>query len=276
MLMNIQRGYRGKLKAVIFDWAGTTIDYGSCAPAAVFIDLFHRRGLELTMEQVRAPMGLPKKDHLRAIVQIEAVAHAWQERYGRAPDESDVAAIYEEFLPFQISSLKNYADLIPGAAEAVGACRAAGLKIGSTTGYTMEMMELLAEEARLQGYEPDCIVVPSQVPAGRPYPYMCWQAAMQLEVYPPAAVVKVGDTVADIHEGLNAGMWTIGVAKTGNEMGLRESEVAQLSEAELRARLDRAYQRLAEAGAHVLIDGIADVEFALAEINNKLSRGEQP
>jgi len=276
MIMKVHRGYHGKLKAVIFDWAGTTIDYGSCAPATVFLDLFHRRGLELTVDQVRAPMGLPKKDHIRAILQMEVVISAWQERYGNVPNETDVEVLYQDYLPLQISSIQNFTDLIPGTTDAVSSCRAAGLKIGSTTGYTMEMMQILAKEARHQGFEPDCIVVPSQVPAGRPHPFMCWQAAMQLQVYPPASIVKVGDTVADIQEGLNAGMWTIGVTKTGNEIGLRESEIAQLPEAELRERLDRAYQRLAQAGAHLLIDGVADLKFGFAEIDDRLSHGEHP
>lgn len=264
------------LKAVIFDWAGTTVDYGSCAPAAVFLDVFFRHGMEITMEQAREPMGLPKKDHLRAVFAMEAVSAAWRQVNGRQPNESDVEALYEEFVPLQTACLKDYAEVIPGVIEAVAVCRQNGLKIGSTTGYTAEMMEILTAEARRQGYEPDCVVVPSQVPVGRPAPFMSWQVLTHLGVYPPATAVKVGDTIADIEEGLNAGMWTIGVAKTGNELGLSEREVLALPAEELQEKLERAYQRLSQAGAHLVIDGVANLPHAIAEINQRLARGEKP
>lgn len=264
------------LKAVILDWAGTTVDYGSCAPAAVFLDVFYRHGVEITMEQARQPMGLPKKDHLRAIFEMDSVARAWEQANGQQPGKADVEALYQEFIPLQTACLKDYAEVIPGVIEAVTACRQLGMKIGSTTGYTAEMMEILTAEARQQGYEPDCIVVPSQVPAGRPAPFMCWQVLTQLGIYPPAAAVKAGDTTVDIEEGLNAGMWTIGVAKTGNELGLSEREILVLPAEELQAKLEQAYKRLSQAGAHLVIDSVANLPHAIAEINQRLLRGEKP
>ncbi len=264
------------LKAVILDWAGTAVDYGSCAPAAVFLDVLFRHGVEITMEQARQPMGFPKKGHLQAILQMESVAERWRQVHGRQPNEADVESLYAEFIPLQTACLKDYADVIPGVIEAVAACRQLGMKIGSTTGYTAEMMEILTAEARRQGYETDCVIVPSQVSVGRPAPFMCWQVLAQLNVYPPSAAVKVGDTIVDIEEGLNAGMWAVGVAKTGNELGLSEREILALSAEELQLRLEQAYLRLSNAGAHLVIDSVADLPHAIAEINQRLSRGEKP
>ena len=38
-----RRAYAGPVRAVVFDWAGTTVDYGSRAPVAAFAEVFRRR-----------------------------------------------------------------------------------------------------------------------------------------------------------------------------------------------------------------------------------------
>ncbi len=271
-----KRSYRGPLRAVILDWAGTTVDYGCYAPAVVFIEVFKRQGVPITISEARGPMGAHKKVHIRMICEMESVSRRWEDVQGRRLTEEDVDAMFEEFVPLQLACLPDYADLIPGCLEAVADFRQRGLKIGSTTGYTREMMELLLGEARKRGYEPDASVCASDVPAGRPHPYMCLQNAIDLQVYPMEAVVKVGDTLPDIEEGLNAGMWTIGLAKTGNEIGLNEEEIAALDPELLEAKLARAYKRMRHAGAHYVVDSIADVPSLLDEINARLARGERP
>jgi len=271
-----RRSYRGPLKAVILDWAGTTLDYGCFAPAVVFIEVYKRKGIAITMEQAREPMGAHKKVHIRMISRMEAVRRMWQDVCGRLPNEDDVEAMFQEFVPLQVACLAKYADLIPGTLEALAAFRERGLKIGSTTGYTIEMMEVLLEEAKKRGYVPDSSVSAAQVPAGRPSPWMCLQNAMNLQLYPMEAFVKVGDTLPDIAEGLNAGMWTIGVAKTGNELGLTEQEIVALEPEALQAKLDRAYQRMHQAGAHFVVDTIGDVPPVLDDIRARLAQGERP
>lgn len=270
------RSYRGPLKAVILDWAGTTLDYGCFAPAVVFIEVYKRKGLAITMEQAREPMGAHKKVHIRMISEMEAVRRMWQDIHGRLPDEADVEAMFQDFVPLQLACLAKYADLIPGTLEALANFRRRGLKIGSTTGYTAEMMEVLLEEAKKRSYVPDSSVCAAQVPAGRPHPWMCLQNAINLQLYPMEAFVKVGDTLPDIAEGLNAGMWTVGVAKTGNELGLTEREVAALEPEVLEVKLDRAYQRMHQAGAHYVVDSIGDFPPLLDDIDARLARGERP
>ena len=270
------RSYRGPLKAIILDWAGTTMDYGCFAPAVVFIEVFKRKGVAITMEQAREPMGAHKKVHIRMISSMEAVRRMWQDAHDRLPDEADVEAMFQDFVPLQLACLAEYADLIPGTLEALANFRRRGLKIGSTTGYTTEMVEVLLEEARKRSYVPDSSVCAAQVPAGRPHPWMCLQNAINLQLYPMEAFVKVGDTLPDIAEGLNAGMWTVGVAKTGNELGLTEQEISALQPQLLQVKLDRAYQRMHQAGAHYVVDSIAEVPPLLDDINARLARGERP
>ncbi len=271
-----QRSYRGPLQAVILDWAGTTMDYGCFAPAVVFREVYRRKGIDITMEQAREPMGAHKKVHIRQISQMEPVAQKWKDIHGRRPNEDDVGNMFEDFVPLQLDCLAQYADLIPGTLEAVADFRRRGMKVGSTTGYTEEMMALLCGEAEKRGYVPDATACATQVPAGRPAPWMCLQNAFDLQIYPMEAFVKVGDTLPDIAEGLNAGMWTIGLAKTGNEMGMTEAEIEMLEPEVRSAKLERAYQRMYHAGAHYVVDGIGDTPPLIDEINARLARGERP
>ncbi len=138
------------------------------------------------------------------------------------------------------------------------------------------MMKLLLAEAKRRGYEPDATVCATDVPAGRPEPWMCLQNAMLLRIYPMEAIVKVGDTLPDIEEGLNAGMWTVGLARTGNELGLNEAEIARLPADVLEAKLSVARERMRQSGAHYVVDAITDVPPVLDEINARLARGERP
>jgi phosphonoacetaldehyde hydrolase len=252
------------------------MDYGCYAPAVVFVEVYRRRGVEISMEEARVPMGAHKKVHIRKISQIPEVAERWQRINGTECTEDDVQSMFEEFIPLQLECLPDYADLIPGVLETVDAMRKRGLKIGSTTGYLPEMMVILQEEARKRGYEPDSTVCAGEVPAGRPEPWMCLRNAENLGIYPMKSIVKIGDTLPDIEEGLNAGMWTIGLAKTGNEMGLNEAEIAALPAEEFKAKLERAFARMRETGAHYVVEEIRDVPPILDAIDERLAQGETP
>ena len=271
-----RRSYRGPVKLVILDWAGTTLDYGCYAPAVVFIEVYRRHGVEITMKQARRPMGLHKRDHIKAISQMEEVAEAWTQVHGRPVTEQDVDDMFIEFQPLQLACLANYADLIPGTLETVAALRERGIAIGSTTGYFFEAMELIKEEAARRGYVPDSSVCATQVPAGRPHPWMVLQNMVNTGIYPPEAVVKVGDTKPDIGEGLNAGVWTVGLAKTGNEMGLNREEIEALDAETRERKLAQAREGLARSGAHYVVDTIADVLPIIDDVDARLARGERP
>jgi phosphonoacetaldehyde hydrolase len=276
MSFRYQRSYRGPIQAVLLDWAGTTMDYGCMAPAVVFVEVFERQGVPITIEEARAPMGAHKRVHIQKITQLESVQRRWKEKHGRAPNDADVERMFKEFVPLQLKVLSDYSQMIPGALEAVEAMRKRGYKIGSTTGYTTEMMEINLKDAAKQGYRPDSTVCASDVPAGRPYPYMCLQNVINLGVSPVEACVKVDDTRPGVEEGLNAGMWTIGLAMSGNEIGLPLTEIEKLDPADRERRRQAAYSRMYQTGAHYVVDSIADIMPCLDDIEARLRRGERP
>jgi phosphonoacetaldehyde hydrolase len=276
MEFHFQRSYRGKIQAAILDWAGTTIDYGSFAPTAVFLKLFQNKGVQIEVEHARGPMGLMKKDHLRAIAYHPEVNRQWREVHGQPVTEADINAMFAEFVPMQMACLEEYADVIPGVPEAITAFHHMGMKIGSTTGYTHEMMDVLVPAASRKGYSPDCWVSATDVPAGRPYPWMIYQNAIRLEVFPLESYVKIGDTLPDIEEGLNAGMWTIGLSITGNLLGLTQTEVSALADSELSTRREAISAKLYQAGAHYVVDGLWDCPRIIEKINTRLAQGERP
>lgn len=276
MSFTYQRRYRGAIQAVLLDWAGTTMDYGCMAPAVVFVEVFKRQGVPITMEEARAPMGAHKRVHIQKISQLESVRARWKDAHGRLPDDADVDRMFADFVPLQIDCLGDYSQLIPGALEAVDTMRKRGMKIGSTTGYLRDMMAINLRDAKRQGYEPDSTVCASDVPAGRPYPYMCLQNVINLQVSPVEACVKVDDTLPGIEEGLNAGMWTIGLAMSGNEVGLPLEEARALDAAETARRRHRAYGRMSQVGAHYVVDDINGVVECLDDIERRMALGERP
>lgn len=270
------RVYTGPVRAVVFDWAGTTVDYGSRAPVAAFAEVFRRRGVELTAGQIRGPMGTAKRDHILSLTGLEAVREAWTSANGSPPSEEDVDEMFGEFEPLLVESAAAHATLIPGTLETVAWCRERGIRVGSSSGYGRGIMGEILPLAREQGYKPDSLVCPEDVPAGRPYPWTMYKTAMDLDVYPMAAIVKIGDTVADVEEGLNAGAWTVGLAKSGNELGLDEDGVEALDGQTLAAKLEAVYDRLHRSGAHFVVDTIADVPGVLDEICARLRGGGRP
>ena len=276
MSFSYRREYRGPVRAVLLDWAGTTMDYGCMAPAVVFVEVFKRKAVPITMEEARAPMGAHKRVHIQRITELDAVRARWKQMHGRAPNEQDVDAMFTEFVPLQLACLSQYSRLIPGTLEVVGQLRAKGIKIGSTTGYLRNMMEINLKDAKEQGYEPDSTVCAGDVPAGRPLPFMCLQNAINLQVSPMEACVKVDDTVPGVEEGLNAGMWSVALAVSGNEVGLPLAEYRALPADERDARRARAYGRINQSGAHYVVDSIADLMPCIEDIERRLARGERP
>lgn len=266
-----------QLKAVILDWAGTTIDFGSCAPASVFVEIFRQRGVDITAAQAREPMGRAKRDHIAAVAAMPEVDALWRAMHDGASITNDqIEAMYNDFLPLQKKTLGNHSQMIEGVCETINWCREQGLKIGSTTGYTRELLQIVAAAAAEQGYVPDCALGVEDAPAGRPAPYLIYQAALQMEVFPLWRIVKVDDTVVGIEAGRNAGCWTVGVTRTGNGVGLSEAEWDGLGKAEQTEKIDAAASSLKQAGAHRIVESVADLVPVLIDFNDRLAAGELP
>ena len=212
-----------KIECIIMDWAGTAVDYGCFAPVAAFIEAFAEKGLVIDVVQTRKPMGLPKIQHIRELLSMPDVNEQFTARYQRAWTEEDVVELNRLFEKHLFASLENYTDPIPGVIPTLEKLRAAGIKIGSTTGYTREMMDVVLPAAQAKGYHVDYCATPNLLPAGRPAPYMIFENLTKLAVPSLDAVIKVGDTIADILEGVNAKVYSVGVILGSNEMALTEA-----------------------------------------------------
>ncbi|WP_421983492.1 phosphonoacetaldehyde hydrolase [Roseibium sp.] len=248
-----------KFKAVVFDWAGTMIDFGSFAPMGVFVKAFEEFGISASIEQARGPMGKPKWDHIRDMMDDPGIAAQWTAKFGAAPTDADVDKVYEIFVPMNEKVVADFADLVPGAAEMVKTLRGRGLKIGSTTGYTRSIMENVLPRAAEQGYTPDNLVCSDDLPEGRPGPLGMYKCFVDLVAYPPSAVIKVDDTEPGIAEGVAAGCLTVGLALSGNYAGKTPDELAALSESEIDLLRQHATAKLKAAGADHVIDTVADL-----------------
>jgi phosphonoacetaldehyde hydrolase len=265
-----------KIPAVFLDWAGTAVDHGSIAPVHALEDIFHQYGVTAPRPLVRRHMGLAKKDHIRKLLEEPYVQEQWTALHHAPPQESDVEAMYAGFEPQMMEVLAGYATVISGVVDAVEAMRARGIKILGTTGYTRPMLDRLETMAANQGYRTDRSLAPEDAGGGRPFPWMCYRLAMDLHIYPLFHCVKIGDTESDIAEGRNAGMWTIGVTRSGNAVGLTESDWSKLDSEQQRTLLDCADLELRSAGAHYTAETLAHVLPILDEITERIARGERP
>ncbi|MDR0491271.1 MAG: 2-aminoethylphosphonate--pyruvate transaminase [Oscillospiraceae bacterium] len=263
------------IEAVIFDWAGTTIDYGSLAPVKGFVDAFAKYGVAITGAEARAPMGLLKIDHTRAISDTPRVREEFIRQNGRAAAEEDIQAIYADFEQTLMENIGAHTDIKDHVIDTVAELRKRGIKIGSTTGYTRKMMETILPLSAAKGYAPDYTAAPDEVPKGRPHPYMIWRNMTELAVSNPRHVVKVGDTAADIKEGLNANTWTVAVLAGSNEMGLTREEAASLAPPEWEEHKRRARKVFYQAGADYIIDDMDELMGVIDDINRRLAREKQ-
>ncbi|QJT09843.1 phosphonoacetaldehyde hydrolase [Oceanidesulfovibrio marinus] len=264
------------LKAVVLDWAGTSVDYGCLGPVMAFQEVFRSRFIEPTVEEVRVHMGMDKLEHFKAISAMPRIRKLWAAIFGKEPAEADFDAMNRHFEEVRTNTLHEHSQLVPGLIDTVSALRGMGLRIGSTTGYNARVADLIRSEAARHGYWPDCLVSSSDVPSGRPNPWMCFRNAMELGTYPMSAMVKVGDTAFDVLEGLNAGMWAVAVTTSGNEMGLSLDEIQAMDSAEVTRRQRSIRRRMESIGAHFVITDIQELVPVLEKINQLLNEGISP
>ncbi|MCZ6518819.1 MAG: phosphonoacetaldehyde hydrolase [Actinobacteria bacterium] len=272
------RRYRGKVKGVVLDWSGTTLDAYVIAPALVFVEVFGNQGVEITMEEAREPMGLRKDLHIKVLTEVPEIRERWKEIKGAHPDQSDVDAMFADFVPLQLECLPQYTTLLPGVAATTSQLQAEGIKIGTTTGFTRAMVDILEKAAAKQGYVPDASVAGDEVLHGaRPRPFMVYRNLDLLDVSPIQSVVKVDDTISGVGEALEAGCWGVGVARYSNYMNIDSlDEAATLSEEEIERRVARARGMLEKAGAHYVVDSLAELPEVIEDINARLAGGEKP
>ncbi|HEX4183477.1 MAG TPA: phosphonoacetaldehyde hydrolase [Caulobacteraceae bacterium] len=259
------------VKAVVFDWAGTMIDFGCTAPVRALIGVFAEEGVVLSAAEARRDMGRAKLDHLRALLADPDVSKRWIALNGAATAEADVARLYERLEPAMKAAAAESSRLIPGAAQAVAELRALGVRIGSGTGYTRAMMTDILPSAAAQGYAPEVVVCAGETPSGRPAPLMTWKALIELDAWPARACIKVDDAPVGIEEGRLAGCWTVGLSASGNGVGLDIDAYQALAPDERRERLARSEAALRAAGADFVIEDVSQLLPVVHEIAGRIA-----
>jgi phosphonoacetaldehyde hydrolase len=273
-----EKRYKGKVQAVILDWSGTTADAYVVAPAVVFVEVFKRQKVEISMVEARGPMGLRKDLHIKALTEVDEIKERWKKIHGKYPEQSDVDRMFADFVPLQLDCLRKYTTLLPGVAEVTQRLQKQGIKIGSTTGFVRSMVDILEEDSAKQGYKPDASVAGDEVTNGaRPSPHMVYKNLDMLNITPIQSVVKVDDTASGVGEAVNAGCWGIGVTRYSNYMNVDTPEDGKkLSEDEIKKRVAKTKDILEKAGAHYILESIADIEPVIEDINKRIARGERP
>ena len=247
---------------VIFDWAGTMVDFGCLAPVRALVEAFAAEGVAIDAVTARRDMGKAKRDHVEALLHEPTVAAAWRARFGCDPGPDAAARLIARLGPLMRDHAATAATLIPGALETFQELRGAGIKVASSTGYTREMMEPVLVLAAAQGYVPAQVICSGETPAGRPSPLMIYKACAELGVWPLSRVVKVDDAEAGVREGKAAGAFTVGVT-SGNALGLSLESMQALPAAQRDRRQETAARALRDAGADLVIDSVAGLVVAL-------------
>ena len=272
------RGYRGRVKGLVLDWSGTTADAYVLAPAVVFVEVFSKQNVEISMTEARGPMGLRKDLHIKALTEVPEIKERWKGVHGKYPDQSDVDRMFEDFVPMQLDCLRKYTTLLPHVAELTQKFQKEGIRIGSSTGFVRSMVDILEEDANKQGYTPDASVAGDEVVNGaRPKPFMVYRNLDLMDVHPIQSVVKVDDTISGVGEALEAGCWGVGIARYSNYMDINSLEEAEsIPEQEVQRRLANTREILQKAGAHYVIDTFDELPQVVEDVNQRLSRGERP
>ena len=273
-----ERQYRGGVKALVLDWSGTIADAYVIAPAVVFVEVFKRQGVEISMKEARGPMGLRKDLHIKALTEEPEIAERWKAVKGKHPDQGDVDAMFADFVPLQLDCLRKYTALLPGAKDVLNDLQQKGIKIGASTGFVRSMVDILLEDSIKQGFTPDATVAGDEVIHGaRPNPHMVFRNMDLMDIADVKSVVKCDDTVSGIGEAQNAGCWGVGLVRYSNYMNVNSLEEAEsLSDEEIRRRMDKTRDILVKAGAHYVIDSLVDLPAVIKDINARLTRGEKP
>jgi len=270
---------RGPLQGAILDWSGTVVDNWVIGPAYAFVEAFNLFNVKITMAEARGTyMGLRKDLHIRALTQVPEIAERWKHAHGRRPNDEDVKAIFDKFVPAQLKCLPNFTGLIPGAAEAVKTLKVNyGLKIGVTTGFQKVFSDVCLKDAVKQGLLVDSCVAGDEVRFPRPYPMMLFKNMELLDLQDVRSIVKVDDTIHGVEEGLNAGCWAVGLSHSSNYMNINSyEERKQMSDTEFNKRGQLSREKLLQSGAHYVINDITYLPQVVQDINTRLARGETP
>ena len=266
-----------RLKAVVFDWAGTIIDHGSRAPMGAFVKVLSEFQVPITVEEARRPMGLPKWDHIKALLTHPDIAARWQAVHGQPPTDRDVDRVFEVFVPLNAAVVTDFADVIPGVLETMAQLQGARPedRVDHRL-YARHHGAAVADrcQARASCSTTSCAPATSH-PAAR--------GRDDVQVLPRSrrlAGVQRGQgrRHGGRHCGRSRSRMLDGRRDAVGQCGRSVAGRACKAERGRTLPRDASEQRVSwpGAGAHFLIDSAAHLEAAIDQIEGRLARGEQP
>lgn len=264
------------IRCVILDWSGSVLDKWGISVYNAITEAFEMKGIPVMREEIGGSMGSYKGDHFGAILKTPTVQKRWFEKYGRKSDNNDLVDLMEYYIPKQMNMLDKYGKLFQGTMETCKLLKDKGLELGSTTGFTIAMVnKILSINPEIKEIL-DINIAADQVPMGRPAPFMIYEIMKELKIINPSQIVKVGDTKMDIYEGLNAGTWTIGLCESSSMMDVSEDSYKKMSYDEYCNRIEKVRRELHDAGAHFVVNNIESIPYIIELIKGIHIQGKIP
>ncbi|WP_295470232.1 HAD family phosphatase [uncultured Pseudomonas sp.] len=168
------------------------------------------------------------------------------------------------------TGLDKHARLTPGALESLQSLRQQGIPCA----WLDDLPD--AHSQTLCAPLGELIVATARSPVSWPAPDACWLALMTLKVSQLEGCVLVSGNPLLLESGLNAGLWTIGLASCGSLCGLGPEQWEALDVTERERRRAQATLHLYNIGAHSVIDHLGELESCLADISLRRRKGEKP
>lgn len=257
-----------RIQAVIFDWNGTLVDYGCRAPVEALMKAFRKWDIVVSPEEARSALSRTERDPVRSILSSKHDCAISACR--------DIAGIMTDYEVTLMEMLPGYCDMTPRALDVATELRLRKIRIGTTSPYSAQVTGILAWCAGKKGFSPDYVATPVGIPGTRPHPWMIFDNAMRLGIYPMHAIVKVGDSIQDVREGINAQCWTVGIIKGGMGLGLQREDIHATPRDILQERITSVRKQLTDAGAHYVVDSLSDLLPIIDEINFRMALGQRP
>lgn len=280
--LSINNNYNKSIKGLILDNSGTFVDPFVIAPAMAFVKVFKKFGIDISMEESRIPMGIKKDLHIKKLLEIPSIQNKWINNYYREPNDEDITNIYREYIPIQKKILPEYCNLLPKVVETVNMIKQKGIKIGSTTGFSREMLDCILENIKTTELTFDSTVAGDDLDnsnihiGSRPYPFMIYKNMEKLNISDINTIVKVDDTITGIQEGLNAGCWTIGITDYSSYMNIDSlnqwKNMSTLEKYNKKKYVRDKFKK--ESNAHYIINEFDELIPVLEDINLRLNLGE--
>ena len=276
--------YNGKVQTIILDNSGTCVDPFVIAPAIVFKEVFHKFHIDITMNEARVPMGIRKDLHIAQILEMPRVQEEFKKVYNRQSTQEDILNIYNAFIPMQLEVLPEYCNLLPKVTSTMDLLRKNDIQFGTTTGFNREMVDCIIKNTKDKGLDFNTTTACDDFSddekklGSRPKPFLLWKNLFKLDTYPIQSVVKVDDTITGIHEGLNAGCWTVGISAYSNYMNVDSLEQwKNMSVKEKNEKKNNSRSKLQnESNAHYVIDEFEELIPVIEDINIRIKQGEKP